>query len=227
MTNKKAIAILSGGLDSTVASSYYKDKYDVHAITFDYGQRSVEREVKASRAICRKLGLKHSIIKIPWLKTLGKSALTTDKDLPLLKTNQLDDEEITKSSAEKVWVPGRNVIFTSIGLGFSESENAEIIIVGWDKEEAKTFPDNSKEFLKQFNELIAIGSPKNIEIKAPAIDLTKKEIVELGKKINAPMELSYSCYNNYEKHCGICESCLRRRRAFKESGIEDKTEYLE
>jgi 7-cyano-7-deazaguanine synthase len=224
---KKGIAVLSGGLDSTVAVSVFKEDYDIHAVTFNYGQRAVDEEINSARVICDKLGFKHTIIDLKWLKDLGSSALTTDKDLPILKENQLDDAKLTNESALNVWVPGRNVVFTSIALSFAESEGAEIIIVGWDKEEAATFPDNSKEFLKSFNELINIGSIDDIEIKAPAIDLTKKEIVELGEKINAPMELSYSCYSGEKSHCGICESCLRRKRAFKQADILDKTKYLE
>jgi 7-cyano-7-deazaguanine synthase len=223
---KKAIALLSGGLDSTVAVSVFKNQYDVHAITFNYGQKSIDREIYAAKRICKKLGFKHSIIDLPWLKTLGNSALTTNKELPKLSEEELDNLDVCEESAKNVWVPGRNVVFTSIGLSHAESEGAEIIIVGWDKEEAATFPDNSKEFLESFNQTISIGSIDKIKIEAPLIDLNKKEIVELGHKVNAPLKLSYSCYSNNEKHCGECESCLRRKRAFKESNIEDPTEYL-
>jgi 7-cyano-7-deazaguanine synthase len=223
---KKAISVLSGGLDSTVASSVYKEEYEVHAITFDYGQRSLKQELSASRNICEKLGFEHTVIDLTWLSKLGSSALTTNKELPKIAIDELDNKEICNDSANNVWVPGRNIVFTSIATSFAEAEDANIIIVGWDKEEANTFPDNSKEFLNSFNETIAIGSKNDIEIKAPAIDLNKKEIVELGKKVNAPMELSYSCYDNNDKHCGLCESCLRRKRAFIETGIPDPTEYL-
>ena len=83
----------------------------------------------------------------------------------------------------------------------------------------------SKEFLESFNELFKVGSPIDIEIKAPAIDLDKDEIVKLGAEFNAPMELSYSCYKGTENHCGVCESCMRRKRGFKKAGIEDLTIY--
>ena len=222
---KKAISVLSGGLDSTVATCVYADDYDIHAITFDYGQKSVEREIKASKEICEKMGFKHTVIDLKWLSKISTSSLNTDEEIPSLDEDQLDDLEKCKQTASSVWVPGRNVVFTAIAVSFAESEDAEIIIVGWDKEEAATFPDNSKEFLESYNDLIEIGSPKNIEIKAPAIDLDKDEIVQLGKKVNAPMELSYSCYKGSENHCGVCESCIRRKRAFKQSNIDDLTEY--
>lgn len=222
---KKAIAILSGGLDSTVASSVYAKDYDVYAITFDYGQRSAKREIKAAREISDEMGFEHTVIDLKWLGEISNSSLTSSKDVPQLKNEQLDDLEVCMETASNVWVPARNTVFTAIGEAFAESIGAEIIIVGWDKEEAATFPDNSKEFLESFNKLITVGSPDNIEVKAPAIDLDKDEIVKLGHEVNAPMNLSYSCYMGEENHCGVCESCMRRKRAFKQAGVKDDTTY--
>jgi len=227
MDNKsKAITVLSGGLDSTVATSIFNDKYEIHAITFDYGQRSARMEIESSRAICNFFGIQHTVIELPWLKKLGKSALTSTAEIPKLKAEQLDDKEICDETARKVWVPGRNVVFTAIATSFAEAEDAEIIIVGWDLEEAVTFPDNSKEFLNAFNNVLEIGTFEYLEIKAPLIELNKNEIVKLGDKINAPMNLSYSCYLGEKEHCGVCESCMRRRRAFKEAKIIDNTNYI-
>ncbi|MCF0226187.1 MAG: 7-cyano-7-deazaguanine synthase QueC [Methanobrevibacter sp.] len=222
---KKAISVLSGGLDCTVATSVYANDYDIHAITFDYGQKSVEREIKASKEICNKMGFEHTVIDLKWLGKISDSSLTSNNDIPELNENELDDLEVCRETAGSVWVPGRNTVFTAIAISFAESINAEIIIVGWDKEEANTFPDNSKEFLESFNKLIKVGSPDNIEVKAPAIDLDKDEIVKLGQKVNAPMDLSYSCYLGEDDHCGVCESCMRRKRAFKKAKIKDKTKY--
>jgi 7-cyano-7-deazaguanine synthase len=226
MTNKpKAISVLSGGLDSTVATAYFKDKYDIHAITFNYGQRSAKMEIQSAKAICKELNIKHTVIELLWLKKLGKSALTSDEEVPELKADQLDNKEICDETARKVWVPGRNVVFTAIATSFAEAEDAEKIIVGWDLEEAVTFPDNSKEFLNAFNEVLKIGTLEGVQIEAPVIDLNKDEIVKLGAKANAPLDLSYSCYMGEEEHCGLCESCMRRMRAFKEAKIEDETKY--
>ena len=221
----KAISVLSGGLDCTVATSAYANDYDIHAITFNYGQKSFKQELKASKEICKKMNWAHEVIDLPWLSKISTSSLNTSEDIPEVKEDELDDLEKSKSSASSVWVPARNMVFTSIATSYAESIGAEIIIVGWDREEAATFPDNSKEFLNAFNELIEIGSPDNIKIEAPAIDLNKEEIVELGVKVGAPMELSYSCYAGREKHCGVCESCMRRKRAFKKLKINDPTEY--
>ncbi|OEC88637.1 MULTISPECIES: 7-cyano-7-deazaguanine synthase QueC [Methanobacterium] len=217
MKNKpKAISVLSGGLDSTVATAYYSDKYEIHAITFNYGQRSAEMEIKSAGAVCEKLGIEHNVLDLPWLKKLGKSALTSDTEVPELKMDELDSKEICDETARKVWVPGRNVVFTAIATSFAEALNAEKIIVGWDLEEAVTFPDNSKEFLDAFNNVLEIGTLEGVKIEAPVINMSKTEIVKLGMEIDAPMDLSYSCYMGEEKPCGTCESCMRRIRAFKD-----------
>ena len=222
---KKAISVLSGGLDCTVATSIFSKDYEIHAITFDYGQKAFKRELEASKEICNKMGWTHEVIELPWLAQISNSSLNTSQDIPEPTSDELDDIEKSQESASSVWVPARNTVFTAIAASYAESIGAEIIIVGWDKEEAATFPDNSKEFLESFNEVFKVGSPIDIEIKAPAIDLDKDEIVKLGAEVNAPMELSYSCYKGFEKHCGVCESCMRRKRGFKKAGIEDLTVY--
>ena len=222
---KKAISVLSGGLDCTVATSVFAKEYEIHAITFNYGQKAFKRELQAAKEICKRMDWTHEVIDLPWLAEISNSSLNSSEEIPELSEEDLDNLEISSQSASSVWVPARNMVFTSIAVSYAESIGAEKIIVGWDAEEAATFPDNSKEFLETFNELISVGSPKKIEIEAPAIDLNKEEIVELGLNVGAPIELSYSCYKGDSKHCGVCESCMRRKRAFKNLGVEDKREY--
>ena len=224
---KIAITVLSGGLDSTVATATFKDDYKIHALTFDYGQRSAEMEIKSAHAVCEELGAEHTVIKLPWLSELGRSALTSNNDVPEPGIKELDNMGSSIETALKVWVPGRNIVFTAIANSFCESMGAEIIIVGWDLEEAATFPDNSKEFLKAFNNVLEVGSFDKIKIEAPLIDMNKIDIVKLGNDIGAPMNLSYSCYKGFEDHCGVCESCMRKIRAFTDAKIEDKTVYME
>ena len=222
---KKAISVLSGGLDCTVATSVYDKDYEIHAITFNYGQKSFKREFQASREICEKMNWTHEVIDLPWLSKISTSSLNTSEEIPEVSDEDLDDLDKSMETASSVWVPARNTVFVSIALSYAESIGAEIIIVGWNGEEGSTFPDNSKEYLVNFNELLNVGSPDNIKIEAPAIDLDKEEIVKLGVEVGAPMELSYSCYKGGDKHCGVCESCMRRKRAFKKLGIKDLTEY--
>jgi 7-cyano-7-deazaguanine synthase len=221
----KAISILSGGLDSTIATAYLNNQYHIHAITFNYGQRSAEMEIKSSKAICDVMGIRHMVVELPWLAALGGSALTSQEEVPQLGMEELDDKELCDQTARRVWVPGRNIVFTAIATSFAEAEGANAIIVGWDQEEAVTFPDNTQEFLEAFNQVLEVGSLDQIEIKAPLINMDKTEIVKLGDGFEAPLHLSYSCYLGGEEHCGTCESCMRRKRAFYKSGVVDHTLY--
>ena len=217
---KKAISVMSGGLDCTVATSVYDKDYEIHAITFDYGQKAAKQEIMASRKICERMGWSHEVVDLAWLAQISNSSLNTSEDIPEVTEEDLDNLDKSSETASNVWVPARNTVFTSIALSYAESIGAEIIIVGWNGEEGETFPDNSKEYMEEFNKLIDVGSPDKIRIEAPAIDLNKEEIVELGIEVGAPMELSYSCYKGEEKPCGVCESCMRRKRAFKKMGLK-------
>ena len=222
---KKAISILSGGLDCCVATTVFNKEYEIHAITFNYGQKAFKQELKSSKEICEKMGWTHEVIELPWLENISNSSLNTTEEIPEVEISDLDNFKKSSETAKNVWVPARNTVFTSIALSYAESIGAEIIIVGWNGEEGTTFPDNSEEYLNEFNELINVGSPNKIKIEAPAIKLNKEEIVTLGIKVGAPMELSYSCYKGNDKQCGVCESCMRRKRAFEQLGIKDMKEY--
>ena len=225
MTKPKGISVLSGGLDCTVATSIYAKDYDLTGITFNYGQQSLSQEIKHAKLICEELNMEHIVIDLPWLKEISNSSLTSDEEIPEIEESDLDNYDIALQTAKSVWVPARNTVFCSIALAYAESIKAEIIIVGWDYEEAITFPDNSKEYLDAFNETIKYGSFDDIEIKAPLIEMNKVDIVKKGEEVNAPMHLSYSCYVGEEKHCGTCESCKRRKRAFVNADVVDYTDY--
>jgi len=220
-----AISILSAGMDSAVATALLASEYEIHALTFDYGQRSAAMEIEHARKLAKHLGIEHTTIELPWLGRLGGSALTAGGEIP--SPADLDDREECLETARRVWVPGRNIVFTAIGVSFAEALDADAVIVGWDLEEAETFPDNSAEFLDAFNRLLGIGTLRGVEVRAPLIGMTKREIVEVGSAVDLPFELTYSCYSGGEVHCGVCESCMRRRRAFKLAGVDDPTEYLE
>ncbi|BAW31830.1 MAG TPA: 7-cyano-7-deazaguanine synthase QueC [Methanothermobacter sp.] len=220
----KAISILSGGLDSTIATIKLAEKYDIHSITFDYGQKSAKMEIEAAKTISRSYGFKDYIVKLPWLGKLGGSALTTEAKIPKPSMEELDTS-VAMETARKVWVPARNLVFTSIGAAYADALDARAIIVGWDKEEAATFLDNSKKFLEAFNKTLEMGTLVDVKVKAPFIDYTKKEIIIEGYRLGVPFEATYSCYEGGKLHCGVCESCMRRKRAFKLAGIKDPTIY--
>lgn len=182
-------------------------------------------ELEYARRLSEHLGIEHTTLDLQWLGRLGGSVLTAGGDIP--SPSNLDDTVECLETARKVWVPGRNLVFTSIGVSFAEAMGAGAVIVGWDLEEAETFPDNSEEFLDAFNRLLEIGTLDGVKIEAPVIGMTKREIVEAGHEVGLPFELTYSCYAGDRVHCGVCESCMRRRRAFELAGIDDPTEYRE
>lgn len=211
----KSIVLLSGGLDSVVAAAYIKKQgYELIALNFIYGQP--KNEIIAAERVAKFLNAKFFKINLDFLNY--------PSSIPQLNLNDLKNFEKTKESAKNVWIPARNLVFCSIAASFAEKFDAQLIVTGFDLEEAKTFPDNSIDFVENFNNVLKFSCLKNIKIFAPLINLNKKEIVKLGLEINAPLNLSWSCYNDFEKPCGKCESCLRRKRAFEELGIKDPAE---
>ncbi|HIP34795.1 MAG TPA: 7-cyano-7-deazaguanine synthase QueC [Methanothermococcus okinawensis] len=231
------VCVLSGGLDSTVATLVAKseDDDDIYTLTFDYGQRAALREINSAKKISEILGAKHKIVKLPFLKEFGGSALTDrNKTVPKLKEDDLDDLEKTKETMRAVWVPGRNIVMFSIASSFAESLGGGKVYTGLNKEEGITFPDNTLEFVDRFNSLLKYGTIRDIKLVAPLYNLDKSEIVKYGRKLEEKLgvevlKYSYSCYHDNGEdflHCGTCESCIRRKRAFKEAGVEDLTKYL-
>ena len=198
---KKAISVFSGGLDCTVATCVFDEEYEIHVITFDYGQKAVKEEIDASKRICEKMGWMHEVIDLPWLSKISTSSLNTDADIPELGEDDLDDLDKSSETASNVWVPARNTVFTSIALSYAESIDAEIIIVGWNSEEGATFPDNTKEYLEKFNELIetifketgslGIRIAQNMH-RGVAKREFKKETFEInGKNYEATFKIGY------------------------------------
>lgn len=217
----KSIVLLSSGLDSTVA---FKEAFDrcneVVCITFDYGQRAKEKEISFARTICEKYKVGHFVIGLPWYGAF-RGALTGGGAMPKISGLELDDMEITQKTAEQVWVPARNVVFLSIGAAFAENFKYDLVVTGFDAEEAATFPDNTPEFVERFNEMLKFGTLAKTSVYTPLISMAKTDIVKLGLEIGAPFEWSWSCYEGLEKPCGVCESCLRRKRAFEVVGVRD------
>ncbi len=217
----KSIVLLSSGLDSTVA---FKEAFDrceeVVCITFDYGQRARKKEMSFAKTICEKYKVGHFIISLPWYGKF-RGALTGGSKLPGIKRDELDNMTVAQKTAEQVWVPARNVVFLSIGAAFAENFRYDLVVTGFDAEEAATFPDNTAEFVGRFNEMLKLGTLTKTTVYTPLVSMSKTEIVRRGLEINAPLEWSWSCYEGREKPCGRCESCLRRHRAFENLGVVD------
>ncbi|GFO96630.1 archaeosine biosynthesis protein queC [groundwater metagenome] len=217
----KSIVLLSSGLDSAVAFKEAFDRCDeVLCVTFDYGQRARKREIEFAKAICKQFRVGHIIIELPWYGNF-RGALTGVGELPKISSSDLDNKEVTEKTAEQVWVPARNVVFLSIGAALAENYRFDLIVTGFDAEEAATFPDNTPEFVESFNRMLTTGTMTHPEVYTPLISMSKTDIVKRGLEIGAPLEWSWSCYEGEEMPCGECESCLRRVRAFDAAGAND------
>ena len=213
MTNK-SIILLSGGLDSLVSLGLKKEELNVElAITFNYGQKSVEKEIKASEKICQFYGIKHEVINLDWLKKITKTTLVSDQNVPTGK-----ELENPQNSAKSVWVPNRNGLFLNIAGSYADSFGYNYILIGANKEEAQTFPDNTQNFINSVNEEFQYSTMAKPKVIAPLINYNKNDIVMLALKNNIPLELTMSCYNGGDKHCGVCESCTRLKHALEANG---------
>ena len=205
----KGIILLSGGLDSLVSLVLGKDKYGIClALTFDYGQKSAKQEIEASSKICKYYGLQHEIIKLEWLKKITHTALVEGDNIP--EGEALKDSD---KSAKSVWVPNRNGLFLNIAASYADGENYDYILIGANKEEGETFPDNSKEFIEKINASFKLSTRKQPQVIAPLINSNKNDIVKLALDNKIPLEYVRSCYSNNTKHCGKCESCTRLKNA--------------
>ncbi len=216
----RCISLLSGGLDSVVATTVAAQEAAVElALTADYGQRAAEAEIRAARDVCSHLGVNHRIIELPWLGEItGTALVSTASDLPQLETDELNDAEATGASAEAVWVPNRNGVLINIAAAFAESLGCDAVVCGFNAEEAQTFPDNTPEFAAAATEALAFSTRSKVRVWSPTQELTKAEIVALGRRLEAPLDLVWSCYQAGPEPCGTCESCLRFRRAMGEAG---------
>lgn len=215
------VVLLSSGLDSTVAFKRAMDTFDtLISLTFDYGQLAAAKEIENAAAICKKFGLEHQVVPLPWYRNF-KGALTGKRVLPTPLMNDLDDLKKSRETSRSVWVPARNMVFLSIAAAFAENFQLDSIVVGFDAEEAATFPDNTPEFIQLFDRTMEYGTLNHPTIYSPLIDLDKEGIVRLGLEISAPLEFSWSCYTSDPVPCGVCESCMRRKRAFLKVGVSD------
>jgi 7-cyano-7-deazaguanine synthase len=216
-----AVVLLSGGLDSTVAFKAALDRSGVLlAITFDYGQRAARREVAAAAAIAARFGVEHRAIALPWLGEETSTALVDrKKEVPRPAANDLDSER-ARETAAAVWVPNRNGVMINIAAAFAEARGADRVVVGFNREEGATFPDNTEDYARAATAALAFSTLSKVRVEAPAAALSKAEIVRLGQSIGAPLDLVWSCYFGDEAPCGCCESCLRLRRALDEAGAE-------
>ena len=221
--NKKAICILSGGMDSTLSSYIAKNEgYEIIAVHFNYGQRTQDRELKAFRDICDDLGILEKYeIDIPFFTQIGASALT-DKNIDV-------PTQGVKPGVPITYVPFRNGIFLSITAAIAEKEGATAMYIGVVQEDSSGYPDCTDEFIQDITKAINQGTKEEtkIEIVTPLVHLTKAQIVEEAIRLNVPLEHTWSCYKEENEACGVCDSCRLRLNGFKLANAVDPIPYKE
>lgn len=217
----KAIILLSGGLDSVVSLVKAKEQgYNIElALTFNYGQKSVNSEISASKKVCEYYDIKHQIITLDWLKNITNTTLVSDKEIP-------SENFSTKESASSVWVPNRNSLFLNIAASYCDSYGYKYIIYGANKDEAQNFPDNTEEFRKQLSKVFKNSTLVKPTIIAPLIKYTKSDIVRIAIEGDVPIEFIRSCYNSGDTHCGKCESCYHLKKALLENKCDKYLKIL-
>ncbi len=228
---KKAIVLVSGGLDSaTVLAMAKASGFDVYALSFAYGQRH-HVELNAAKRVVDKLGVhEHKIINLD-MRAIGGSCLTADitvpKDRVCLERNQTEELQ----AVPVTYVPARNTIFLSFALAYAEVVGAFDIFYGANAVDFSDYPDCRPDYVQAFERLAALATnsvkSKSFQIHAPLIDLTKAQIIQAGTELGVDFSLTHSCYDpKGELACGHCDSCLFRRRGFLEANIEDPTNYF-
>ncbi len=215
---KKAIVLLSGGLDSATTLFYAKSKgYQVQALMFDYGQRH-KKELRCARQLAKKVRCPFSVVKIvlPW-----KGSVLLDKKMSLPENRKLDNPEIPPT-----YVPGRNIIFLSYAASFAETVGAQAIFIGANAVDYSGYPDCRPEFYAAFQEVLKKGMKTGVEHKAikvetPLIRKTKAQIIRLGLRLGVPYAMTWSCYAGLRWMCGACDSCRLRAKGFALTRIKD------
>jgi 7-cyano-7-deazaguanine synthase len=221
-TKRRAIVLLSGGMDSCVCAALAARDFDAAAVHVSYGQRTEQRERKAFEAICDRLGVHDRlIVRNEALRAIGGSALT-DPQIAVPESHSLGhDIPVT-------YVPFRNAHFLSVAVSWAEVLGAHKIYIGAVEQDSSGYPDCRPAYYQAFNQVIQKGTKEgNIEIVTPLIAMRKHRIVSLGLELGAPLDLTWSCYSREDRACGACDSCVLRLRAFQEAGARDPIPYAD
>jgi 7-cyano-7-deazaguanine synthase len=223
--NLTAVAIASGGLDSTTLLYKLRQEGErVSALTFLYGQRH-KREVESAKEICGLLGVEHTLIDLTALKPLFTSSALTNE---LIRIPNVPESVEHYDTLKTTIVPNRNAIFISVAVARAISVGANNVYFGVHASDRGVYPDCRPGFVEALQTALRLGTDNHsLRIIAPFLNMTKGDIVKLGTRLEVPYSLTWSCYNGGVKHCGVCSSCRERKRAFLEAGLNDPTEYSE
>ncbi len=228
--SKKAVVLLSGGLDSTTTLAIARDEgYDTYAMSFRYGQRHTV-ELQCAENAAKALGVTQRTIVDIDLRTFGASALTADIEVP----KDRSDAEMGNGGIPITYVPARNTIFLSYALAWAEVLGADTIFIGATAIDYSGYPDCRPEYIEAYQTMANLATQTGVEgktkltIRAPLMDKTKAEIIQIGTALGIDYSLTLSCYDPDAegRACGRCDSCLLRKRGFKKAGIPDPTRYI-
>ena len=222
VNRKKVLCIMSGGMDSTLVAYLMRSRdYEIVALHFNYGQRTVLKELECFRAICDDLSVVEKYeIDLDFFKTIGVSALTDHSiDVPISGV---------ENGVPVTYVPFRNGIFLSIATAIAEKEGCKSIAIGVVQEDSSGYPDCRDEFIQSFTKSANLGTRDGTKmtIEMPLVHLQKSQIVQEALRLNVPLHLTWSCYQNEERACGVCDSCRLRLRGFENAGVHDPIEYV-
>ena len=224
---KKAVVLVSGGLDSATTLAIAKSEgFDIYAISFDYGQRH-HFELEAARRVCESQGVSELVVFKVDTSIFRGSALTNDIPVPHNR-----DESQMADGIPVTYVPARNTIFLSVGLGLAESVGANDLFIGVNAVDYSGYPDCRPEFIKAFEDMANLATKAGVEgqrlnVHTPLVLLTKAEIIQRGVALGVDYGLTHSCYDPLPDgtSCGECDSCQLRLRGFREAGCADPIRY--
>lgn len=214
---KDSIIIVSGGMDSVTLLYEYKDRIAL-GISFDYGSNHNSKEIPFAKMHCERLGIKHITIPLDFMHKYFKSSLLSGADA--IPEGHYEDENM-KSTV----VPFRNGIMLAIAAGIAESNNLSHVMIANHGGDHAIYPDCRPEFISSMSDATKAGSYNGVTVLAPYTNITKGEIAKRGKKLGIDYTETWSCYKGGNKHCGKCGTCVERKEALREAGIDDKTEY--
>lgn len=213
---RRAIALLSGGLDSGVATAMWLARGNrvELSLTFDYGQRSAAMELATAEQLANRCGVRWQALQLPWLKDMarasGSALVSQDACLPARTMAEPGDE----ASARAVWVPARNVVLLAIAAAHAEGLLADVVLAGFNREEAATFKDNSAPFVQAMDAVLALGTRSGVRVVSPTLEMDKPAIARQARQLGYSARDFWSCYGSGPEPCQICESCVRSLQAF-------------